>query len=41
MKVFYENREWEDYVIHTIPWMELFPAASLLDSAERRVTDLP
>ena len=41
MKVFYENREWEDYVIHTIPWMELFPAASLPDSAERRVTDLP
>lgn len=41
MKVFYENREWEDYVIHTIPWMELFPAASLPDFAERRVTDLP
>ena len=23
MKVFYENREWEDYSVNTIPWMEL------------------
>ena len=22
MKVFYENREWEDYSVDTIPWMD-------------------